>query len=425
MIPRIRTVQIKNYKSLASVSVDLEPFTVLVGPNGSGKSNFIDALAFVQEALSGTLEVALSKRGGIESVCNRFQVPGGFELAEEASEEEIDEALKQAGIKIGFRFSLSLGRDFEADYGFEISALCADRMLGTFHISRERCTVRRKESIYRFEVEEGHFTEKIPGIDPILEPHRLALYAASNRPEFRQVYALLSSVRSYSIDPRMIRELQEPALMDFLRRDGSNAATILHRLERPGGDRERYNTVCSLVSALVPGIQRVTHKALETKETVAFVQESGAERAVYFYPTSISDGTLRILGILLAAYQEGYHPVVAIEEPEATVHPAAADTLMEILTDAANERQILITTHSPDLLDYKDLKDTEIRVVNWQNGQTYIAPLSNATRQTIRERLYTPGELLSVDELNLNVGEATQSSELVDLFGPPFERAQD
>jgi AAA15 family ATPase/GTPase len=58
MIPRIRLVQIKNYKSLAAVSVELEPLTVFVGPNGSGKSNFLDALAFVQECLSETTRKA-------------------------------------------------------------------------------------------------------------------------------------------------------------------------------------------------------------------------------------------------------------------------------------------------------------------------------------------------------------------------------
>ncbi len=65
MVPRIRMVQIKNYKSLAAVSVELEPFTVFVGANGSGKSNFIDALAFVQESLSESVEIAFKRRGGL------------------------------------------------------------------------------------------------------------------------------------------------------------------------------------------------------------------------------------------------------------------------------------------------------------------------------------------------------------------------
>jgi predicted ATPase len=68
MIPSIHQVQIKNYKSIAQVSVNLERFTVFVGPNGSGKSNFIDALAFVQECLSESIELAFKNRGGIAAV---------------------------------------------------------------------------------------------------------------------------------------------------------------------------------------------------------------------------------------------------------------------------------------------------------------------------------------------------------------------
>jgi predicted ATPase len=71
MIPRIRLVQIKNYKSLADVSVELGPFTVLVGPNGSGKSNFVDALSFVQECLSESITLAFQRRGGMFAAHHR------------------------------------------------------------------------------------------------------------------------------------------------------------------------------------------------------------------------------------------------------------------------------------------------------------------------------------------------------------------
>ncbi|MFC1835088.1 AAA family ATPase, partial [Thermodesulfobacteriota bacterium] len=73
MIPRIKTVQIKNYKSLASVSVDLEPLTIFVGPNASGKSNFMDALAFVQECVSESVEVALKRRGGLGRIISALE----------------------------------------------------------------------------------------------------------------------------------------------------------------------------------------------------------------------------------------------------------------------------------------------------------------------------------------------------------------
>ena len=77
----------------------------------------------------------------------------------------------------------------------------------------------------------------------------------------------------------------------------------------------------------------------------------GRKRPLPLDASDMSDGTLRALGLLLAAYQPGRHSVVAIEEPEATVHPAAAELVTQVLRDAAHERQILFTTHSPDILE--------------------------------------------------------------------------
>src|SRR6266567_9220232 len=71
MAPFVSTVQITNYKSISRCRVDLGPLTFLVGPNGSGKSNFLDALRFVSDALSTSLDHALRERGGINEVRRR------------------------------------------------------------------------------------------------------------------------------------------------------------------------------------------------------------------------------------------------------------------------------------------------------------------------------------------------------------------
>jgi predicted ATP-binding protein involved in virulence len=88
-----------------------------------------------------------------------------------------------------------------------------------------------------------------------------------------------------------------------------------------------------------------------------------------------------------------------------------------VLLDAAQERQVLITTHSPDVLDAKEISDEQIRVVTMAQGRTAIAPLAQASRQAIREHLYTPGELLRSNELNQDVQAAAEAAEQLDLFG--------
>src|SRR5262249_19684587 len=114
---------------------------------------------------------------------------------------------------------------------------------------------------------------------------------------------------------------------------------------------------------------------------------------------NMSDGTLRVLGVLLAVLQPGRHSLIAIEEPEATVHPAVSEVLVEVLLDAAHELHVLVTIHSLDILDHKAIEDHQIRAVVHEDGESFIARLSPSSRDSIRERLYTPGELLRHGEL--------------------------
>ncbi|MFP4029808.1 MAG: AAA family ATPase [Candidatus Brocadiia bacterium] len=388
---RIIQIQIRNYKSIGQAVVDLSPLTVLVGPNGAGKSNFLDAIAFLQECLSDSVELAFKNRGGIGAVRRR-----------------------SAGhpTHIGIRVDMALDADSSASYAFEIAAKPTER----FRIARERCEVRSfmKDSQV-FEVQDGRFKKEIPGIRPKVTTDRLALFAASATEEFRPVYDFLTSMRFYSIVPIRLRELQEPDPGDYLKRDGRNAAAVLKRLSEVNQGK-RYDRLCRLLATVVQGIERVEYQPVGQKETIQFKQDVGLKHPWTFDSLNMSDGTLRVLGLLLAVYQAGEHSVVAIEEPESTVHPAVAESIVEVLMDAAQEKQILFTTHSPDIIDHKEITDEQIRVVTMERNETLIAPLSDSSRDAIRKQLYTPGELLRTDELNPDVTSAKQEVKQLNLF---------
>jgi len=392
-IPLIRQVQIRNYKSIENTSVDLRPFTVLVGPNGSGKSNFVDALAFVQQCLSESVELALRERAGIGAVRRR-----------------------SAGrpTHIGIRLVVEMDAHSSVDYAFEIAAKPTEK----FTVAKEQCLVRKvMDEDYGFEVRDGSFKKKIPGIRPKLSSDRLALFAAAATEEFSPIYDFLTSMRFYSIEPGQLRELQEPDAGNFLKRDGSNAAAVLKRLEAVTQGNERYKRVCRLLSQVVDGVDEVGYQATGQHETLHFKQNVGLQHPCEFSAVNMSDGTLRVLGILLAAYQQGHHSLLAIEEPEATVHPAATELIVQVLLDAAHERQVLITTHSPDILDMKELRDDQIKTVVMQEGETLIAPVALSSRDAIAQRLYTPGELLRMGELRPDVKAAKAAAEQLDMFG--------
>lgn len=393
---RLTEIQVRNYKNIAAAVINLQPLTVLVGPNGAGKSNFVDALSFVADSLSHSIQLAFADRGGIAAVRRKS---GGHPY------------------HIGLRFGLALEDGGWASYAFDIAV----RPREAFSVARERCVVQPlMQPRQEFEVENGKFVREVPGIRARIEPDRLALTVLSAAEEFRLVYDFLTGIRRYTLRPERLRALQDPDPGEgsVLLPDGSNAAAVLRRIKELGEQNgQAYGRICRLLGQIVPGTTSVEPKSVGRKETLEFRQSVGQRYDWRFDALNMSDGTLRALGILLAVYQPRPASLIAVEEPESTIHPAAAEVLMDILLDGAERSQVLITTHSPDILDNKRLSDRQIVAVESTEGVARITPLTETTRDLIRQRLYTPGELLRQDEIQADLDYAERSARQLDLFG--------
>jgi predicted ATPase len=393
---KLTKVEVRNYKNIAATAIELQPLTVLVGPNGAGKSNFVDALSFVADSLSHSIQLAFANRGGIAAVRRKS---GGHPY------------------HIGLRFHLTLADGGWADYAFDIAA----QPRQAFSVARERCVVKPfMKPRHEFEVEEGEFVREAPGIRARIEPDRLALTVVSAAEEFRSVYDFLTGIQRYTLRPEQLRALQDPDPGEgtVLQPDGSNAAAVLRRIKEYGKqDGQAYRRICRLLGKIVPGTTRVEPKSVGRKETLEFRQNVGQKYDWRFDALNMSDGTLRALGILLAVYQPRPASLIAIEEPESTIHPAAVEVLLDILLDGVERSQVLITTHSPDILDNKKLHEEQIVAVESTNGVAQITPLTETTRELIRQHLYTPGELLRQDEIQVDREYAKRSAVQLDLFG--------
>ncbi|HEX3528228.1 MAG TPA: AAA family ATPase [Thermoanaerobaculia bacterium] len=206
----------------------------------------------------------------------------------------------------------------------------------------------------------------------------------------------------YNLSPDAMREVQSPDAGEFLHRDGSNVASVIARLsaEQP----ESLARIQSYLATIVPGIIGVERVSLGPRETIQVNQKAqGESDSRSFFAASMSDGTLRALGALVAASQLTERTIpanlIGIEEPETALHPAAAGALMDALREAASHTQILVTTHSSDLLDQVDLETDCLLAVVSQGGVTVMAPIDQASREAIRSHLYTLGELLRMDQL--------------------------
>lgn len=374
----ITRVVLKNYKSIAACDVRLGPLTFLVGRNGSGKSNFLDALRFIADALNSSLSHAVRDRGGINDVCRRSRGhPNHFSI----------------------RLEFALPEGFTGHYAFQIRK----RPPGGYEVQTEECSIQNKSCLTSeayFRVESGTVTDTSVEVAPVAATDRLYLVNASGLPEFRPVYDAFSRMGFYNLNPDKIRDPQDPNLGDVLLRDGSNLTSVFKQLSPTvKQDIEEY------LAIIVPGVRGVEIEKFGGKETLAFRQNVVGDKHPWrFLANNMSDGTLRLLGILVALFQ-GNHgtqkqvSLVGIEEPEIAIYPAMVGALLDEFRHAAHKAQVIITTHSPDLLEDKHLDVDSILAVEAYDGNTVIAPVDDVSKSVVHDKLFTIGELLSRDQL--------------------------
>jgi predicted ATPase len=387
----ITQVLLENYKSIPRCRVPLGPLTFLVGANGSGKSNFLDALRFVTDALRSSLDHALRDRGGIKEV-----------------------RLRSSGhpTPFGVRLEFALPDGRRGFYAFRIGAL---KEAG-YEVQREECSVSPEGALgppAHYSVQRGQVQSFSAGIAPAAASDRLYLVNVSGLPEFRPVYEALSSMGFYNLNPDRIRDLQPPDAGELLARDGGNIASVLGQMGGHAPAMKRR--VEEYLAKIVSGVQEVDAKAVGPKETLEFRQQMAGARNWRFLAGNMSDGTLRALGVLVALFQSANGqnrrvPLVGIEEPEVALHPAAAGVLLDALQEASRKTQVLVTSHSPELLDNHKIGTDSILAVIADRGLTRIGPLDEVGVSAVRDRLYTPGELLRMNQLTPDLAEVQKAS---------------
>lgn len=371
----ITRVMLRHYKSIANCDVALSELTLLVGPNGAGKSNFLDALCFVRDSLRESLDYAVRQRGGINEVRRRS---GGHPT--------------HLGIRLDFGFD-----EFSGYHAFEVGALPS----AGFKVAREQCVLMSPGRTDFFDVRDGIVSDCSITPSPPAVKDRLYLVNAAGLPAFRPLFDALSTMGFYNLNPKLMGDLQEPDEGLLLNKFGSNLASVIARLERDGQSRKMR--IAAYLNRVAPSIHGFEFKPVGPKHSLEFRQDvEGQKQPWRFWAASMSDGTLRALGLLTAVFQGGNGlavRLVGIEEPEAALHPAAAAVVLDSLHEAAESTQVIVTTHSAELLDRERIKPENLLAVINVNGTTHIGPVDEASRNALRRSLFTAGELLRLNQL--------------------------
>lgn len=381
----LRKVIIRNYKSIAEVGVELGQFTVFVGPNGSGKSNFVDALRFVRDAMTIGLDSAISQRRGIKAI--RRWSPR-----------------RPVDITIGLEFVFQDGT--RTIYNFELGS----ERGGEYRIKAELCETTHPDGATDvFKVQEGQITslpKTIPPPPQELRQVKMLLFPLLGNAITPQAWDFLRSVGFYHPLPNAIRSsaymptIVPPPLLE----NGENLPFVLRTLEKDYP--EAFNEICHNLRLLVPGLKSLRPSRSGEMLEVERGDEVKTVAELEFWQES--DGTLRLLALLTAMYQQPPLSMLVIEEPELTVHPESLGILVDLLIERSAYQQVLITTHSPDLLN--KLPAETLRIVELEQGVTTIGPLSEDQKEVIAQKYFKMGDLMRLEGLRRELPEPVQPS---------------
>jgi predicted ATPase len=361
---QIDRLEVKNFRSIRQCDVQLAPVTFFVGPNASGKTCIVDALLFIAQALRHSLEQSVRMRGGVQPVLHApVEFPSSVEFHLEIS--------SSTGILGHYQLVLT-ARDF-----------------GSMLVAREECRLTDPDGKQHHYLVQDGTVHGSAAVFPAVSSDRLFLVNASGLPEFRAMYDFLSGIDT--VEP------MTSAVYEIFRGRAVNDLTTRY-IDLSRDHPDRLDVIQQYLRKIAPPFDRIEMIESNHHPWLRFVEKSSTVGEEAFYMVQVSSGLLNSAEILLSLFEppRGGGPAspVIIEEPEALLHPGAVHVIRDSLLEAGEMRQVLVTSHSPDLLDDPAIPAEWIRVVYRDASGTHVSPLDSGTKSILHDHLYTAGELL-------------------------------
>lgn len=317
-------VHINNYLSLRDVEFPLKPLTVLVGPNASGKSNVLRALRRVK------------------SLVNAEELPPARLIQDilwAGGENQITLQLNTEVGKIPTLYELGLRVESNDSY------------------ITEKLSVRDIQVISS-QNGQGQVWDENGKNKTAYTSNKLALKSAGdygNKPITRDLRQFIMGWKFYNFQPQhmggrfsrlaeaifdQIPIFQEPIWLD---EDGSTLPNVLSYWYE--SKPELFGNVSETLASATN--LRIDNRKINGRDQLYLLE--GYEHPIPF--ENASDGTMRLIGYYVLLHEPELAPVIAIEEPERNLHPGALRHIADVLEQLAGKTQVIITTHSSQLLD--------------------------------------------------------------------------
>jgi len=399
----ITRIIIEHFKSIEYCDLTLGPVNIFVGPNGSGKSNIVDAISFLKDAIEHGLDYAFRERLGFESV--RHWPPEinnrlGISVHSEYDNLYFSYDLKVAGLHGGFfveEENLHIEHRGEGDKKPE----------GVYSVFRSGNRVRRKETGTLAKNIKGDEVLKldIDSGDIIFRKISLLRFGVHREAVPNALELVLGGFNIFSVFPNTLRQPQKYHMPETLMPGGENLYTHLADLSKTPDGRAAIKEINDSLRLLMRDcagirIEELGGFLVPLFEVRGTNGDNGSSAPHTFNVAQVSDGTLRALGLLTALYHPNRPGMMALEEPEQMLHPGALAVLAEAIKDSSEKSQIFITTHSPDLLSHFDPES--VFAVEMVDGVTKVSGVAQAQVDSVREGLFTLGEMMSMEGIMRN-----------------------
>ena len=369
----VKRLQMKNILSFGKEGVDiaLGPLNVLIGPNGSGKSNLIEVLSLLQASPSD-IGVPFRQGGGSGEWLWKGDNTGT--LADIAV--IVDYPPEESDLRYMLSFSAPEQRYLIENENIQRLFWIDDQQASTTIISgRERRNVKSDRSILAHPAASGQFSEVAYLVEQF-----------TNLRFYRQLSVGHGSA---------IRQPQQTDLPnDYLLEDGSNFALIINSLEFAGMKQRFVELLQRFYQPVTNFITRVQNGTVQF-----FLYEEGLKRPIA--SSRLSDGTLKYLCLLTILLHPSPPPLICIEEPETGLHPDILPTIADLLVEASQRTQLIVTTHSDRLISALGDHPEAIVVCERDENGTRMERLEPERMKEWLEK-YSLGMLWSMGEIGGN-----------------------
>ena len=371
---QICKLDIEGYRSLRKVTWVPGPLNVIIGPNGTGKSNLLRLLELLATSAKGRLGKYIQDTGGMDplvwdGIAEAIRIAVKTSPVEEGRDPERDSLTYELELqRIGKGSAYRIGRELLANY-------C-------------QMTQKKRPGPFKFLERQGlravifdeNQKELVAPEETMLEEETLLSLASGPFTQNRHIPAYQKQLASWAIyhDVHVDQgaPMRKPAVTraeKVVDADGQNLIHVLHTLYNTDRQfEEDINT--AMRAAFSNDFDKLVFPPDADQRIQLRLRWKSLKREVS--AIDISDGTLRFLFLLTVLASPTPAPLIAIDEPETGLHPSMLPIIAEYAVEASTRAQVILTTHSAQLLDAFTETRPTTTVAKWENGETRLTQLS-------------------------------------------------